>query len=140
MKSTTAVLITAPFLILFVCQATTALAEESDAVTLNNDGGLELSITANRRLQAVDETLALVSVITRENIEEIQVANLLELYCLVKVSDLFITDRIEIAGAFAGLGIDQILLGAKVDDKSTKCVDKNNIFEMKNVIQDILNK
>jgi len=74
------------------------------------------------------------------NIEEIQVANLLELYCLVKVSNLFITDRVEIAGAFAGLDIDQILLGAKIDDKSTKCVDKNSIFEMKNVIQDILNK
>ncbi len=89
MKSTTSILITAPFLILFVCQATTALAEESDAVILNKEGGLELSITANRRIQAIDETLAPVSIITRSNIEEIQandVIDVLRLQTSVNVS------------------------------------------------------
>ncbi|MEA2096051.1 MAG: hypothetical protein U9P73_05090 [Candidatus Cloacimonadota bacterium] len=74
------------------------------------------------------------------NIEEIHIANLLELYSLIKVGDLLITDRLEIAGTLADLGVDQIFLGTSSSDRSLKCVDQNNIIEMKNVIQDILNK
>jgi len=74
------------------------------------------------------------------NIEEIQIVNLLELYSLVKVSDLLITDKIEIAGAFAELDVNQIFLGSNFGSSLVKCVEQNKIFEMKNVIQDILNK
>jgi len=74
------------------------------------------------------------------NIEEIEVANLLELHNLAKVSDLFITDKPEIAGLFAYLDIDQIFLGSNFDCGSLKCVEQKNIFEMKNVIEDILKK
>jgi hypothetical protein len=74
------------------------------------------------------------------NIEEVQIASLLELYSLVKVSDLLITDRLEIAGTFADLGVDQIFLGKNSGKSSLKCVEQNNIFELKNVIHDLLNK
>lgn len=74
------------------------------------------------------------------NIEEIHVANLLELSSLVKVGDLLITDRLEIAGIFADLGVDQIFLGKNSDVSSLRCVDQNNIFELKNIIHDLLNK
>ena len=79
MKNTAAVLITAPLFILTSLQVPGVLAAESDAVTLNTDGGLELSITANRRLQEVDETLAPVSVITRKNIEQIQAQDMIDI-------------------------------------------------------------
>ena len=72
MKNITAVLITTPLFILTSLYFPVVFAAESDAVMLNKNGGLELSITANRRLQEVDETLAPVSVITRKNIEHIQ--------------------------------------------------------------------
>ena len=74
------------------------------------------------------------------NIEEIHVANLLELYSLAKVSDLLITDRLEIAGTFADLEVDQIFLGTNSGDRSLKCIDQNNIFELKNIIHDMLDK
>ena len=79
MKNMTAVLITAPLFILTSLQVPGVLAAESDAVTLNKAGGLELSITANRRLQEVDETLAPVSVITRKNIEQIQAQDVIDI-------------------------------------------------------------
>ena len=74
MKIISAVAITAAIFTLCAILTTNTFAAESDAVSLNDQGGLELSITANRRVQAIDETLAPVSVITRKNIEEI-VAN-----------------------------------------------------------------
>ena len=74
------------------------------------------------------------------NIEEIQVANLLELYSLANVSDFFITDRPEIAEVFAGLDVDQIFLGKSLDNKSLKCVEQDNVVDMINIIKNILNK
>lgn len=74
------------------------------------------------------------------NIEEIQVANLLELYCLVKACDLLITDKAEIAGTFTDLDVDQLFMGKNFGRRLLKCVEQNNIFEIKNVIQDILDK
>ncbi len=41
----------------------------ADSVKVTDDGGLQLSITANRRVQPVDETLASVTLITRDQIE-----------------------------------------------------------------------
>ncbi len=74
------------------------------------------------------------------NIEEIHIANLFELYSLTKVSDLLITDRIEIAGAFADLVANQIYLGTYFGNGSLKCIEQNNISNLKNIIHDILNK
>ena len=79
MKKITAALITAPLFILTSLQVPGVLAAETDAITLNKAGGLELSITANRRLQQVDETLAPVSVITRNNIEQIQAQDVIDI-------------------------------------------------------------
>ena len=74
------------------------------------------------------------------NIEEIQVANLLELYSLAKVCDLLITDRSEIAEVFAGLDVDQIFLGKSLDNRSVQCVEQDNVTKIINVINKILNK
>jgi hypothetical protein len=74
------------------------------------------------------------------NIEEIHIVNLFELFALAKVSDLLITDRLEITGAFADLGIDQIFLGSNIDNRQIKCVEKNNIGNLGNIIQNIINK
>ncbi len=74
------------------------------------------------------------------NIEEIHVVNLFELFTLAKVSDLLITDRTEIAGAFADLDINQIFLGSKFDNRQIKCVEKNNIAKLGNIIHNIINK
>ena len=57
-------------LILFSAQSSSLYAAES--VKLDNAGGLELSITANRRVQTVDKTLASVSIITRKDFENTQ--------------------------------------------------------------------
>ena len=75
-----------------------------------------------------------------EHIEEIHVANLFELYSLAKVSDLLITDRLEIAGTLADLVVNQIYLGTKFDSGSLRCIELNNIINLKNIIHDILNK
>ncbi len=74
------------------------------------------------------------------NIEEIHIVNLFELFALAKVSDLLITDRLEIAGAFADLGIDQIFFGSNIDNRQIKCVEKNYIANLGNIIQNIINK
>ena len=74
------------------------------------------------------------------NIEEIHIVNLFELFALAKVSDLLITDRLEIAGAFADLDIDQVFLGSNIDNRQIKCVEKNNIANLGNIIQNIINK
>ena len=74
------------------------------------------------------------------NIEEIQVTNLMELYSLAKVSNLLITDRMEIAGTFADIDVDQIFVGKNFGCRALKCVEQNNITGMKIIIQDILNK
>jgi hypothetical protein len=74
------------------------------------------------------------------NIEEIHIVNLFELFALAKVSDLLITDRLEIAGAFADLDIDQVFLGSNIDNRQIKCVEKNNIGNLGNIIQNIINK
>jgi vitamin B12 transporter len=50
----------------------------ADSVELTDDGGLQLSITANRRAQAIDKTLASVTVITREDIKKIQAHDIVD--------------------------------------------------------------
>ena len=50
-----------------------------DEIKLGNDGGLELSITANRRLQQANQSLAAVTVITKKEIENTQATEITEL-------------------------------------------------------------
>ncbi|WP_299878637.1 TonB-dependent receptor [uncultured Cocleimonas sp.] len=59
-----------------------------EAVQLNDEGELELSITANRRLQKTNETLAPVSVITRKNIDEIQAQSIIDVLRLQNGVDI----------------------------------------------------
>ena len=56
-----------------------ASVNAADAVKLASEGGLELSITANRRPLSIDKTLASVSVITREAIEKSNAHDVLDL-------------------------------------------------------------
>ena len=66
-------------------------AEETDSssdVQLSSDGSLELSITANRRPQNTNETLAPVSVITRKDIEAIQAQNIIDVLRLQSGVDI----------------------------------------------------
>lgn len=74
------------------------------------------------------------------NMEEINLLNLLELYDLAKVSDLLITDKREIAGAFADLDVAQIYIGYNIDNTQIKCIEITKIDNIKNVIYHFINK
>ena len=63
-------------------------ANSSNDVQLSSDGSLELSITANRRPQDTNETLAPVSVITRKDIEAIQAQNIIDVLRLQSGVDI----------------------------------------------------
>jgi len=56
----------------------TQAVQAADGVELT-DSGLELTVTANRRIQAIDKTLASVTVITRKQIEETQTQDIVDL-------------------------------------------------------------
>jgi vitamin B12 transporter len=51
----------------------------ADTVNVSEDGGLQLSITANRRPQSIDKTLASVTVITRKDIENTQAHDVVDM-------------------------------------------------------------
>jgi len=51
----------------------------ADSVNVDDEGGLQLSITANRRAQPIDKTLASVTVITKDDIETSQASSVQEL-------------------------------------------------------------
>jgi len=51
----------------------------ADSVNVNGDGSLQLSITANRQPQAIDKTLAAVTVITKEDIKKYKTTDLSDL-------------------------------------------------------------
>lgn len=74
-KLFTACKIALPLLIL---SSQTQIAQ-ADEVKLGKDGGLELSITANRRLQDVNKSLAAVTIINRSTIEKSQATEITEL-------------------------------------------------------------
>lgn len=65
-------------ILLSTSSLTSHICFAEDSVKLSEDGSLELSITANRRLQALDKTLAPVSVISREEIESIQAQDVID--------------------------------------------------------------
>ena len=58
--------------ILFSTLLLTTQNVSADSVTVADDGGLQLSITANRRPQSIDKTLASVTVITKKDFDKIQ--------------------------------------------------------------------
>lgn len=78
MKHTAATPKVVSFLLFTSLLTPSAFAAELDDVVLGDDGGLELSITANRRVQPVMQTLAPVSVITRNDIEAIQANDVID--------------------------------------------------------------
>ncbi|MEE9328389.1 MAG: TonB-dependent receptor [Cocleimonas sp.] len=86
----TAMKIAFPLILLSTPFQTTLAADDlDDTVKIGEDGGLEITITANRRLQPVESTLASVTVITRKDIEQIQaqdVTDVLRLQTGVDVS------------------------------------------------------
>lgn len=70
MKNTlTAIKLAIPFILL---STQTQIASAEDTVNIDEEVGLELSITANRRVQATKDTLSAVTVINREQIEQYQ--------------------------------------------------------------------
>ena len=71
----TASKIALPFILL---SSQTQIAIAADDVKLGNDGGLELSITANRRLQNINKSLAAVTIINRKMIENSQATEITE--------------------------------------------------------------
>jgi vitamin B12 transporter len=67
---------------LFIClfSSSILLANEAlNAGAVNEDDVLEIVITANRKAQTIDETMAPVTVITREDIEKYQATELIDL-------------------------------------------------------------
>ena len=74
--TTVATALTTP-LILFSSLLTTQNTF-ADTVKVDDEGGLQLSITANRRAQSIDKTLASVTVITRKDIENVQAHDLVD--------------------------------------------------------------
>lgn len=74
------------------------------------------------------------------NIAPIERKDLYELYLLAKSSDLFITDKANIAELFAVLGDTVILLGDKRSEKNVKCFGTKDLFMMKDFIGQHLKK
>lgn len=63
---------------LIILSTQAPLAYGADSITVDSAGGLELSITANRRPLAIDKTLASVTVITRKQLENTQANDLVD--------------------------------------------------------------
>lgn len=60
----------------------------ADTINVSDNGGLQLSITANRRAQAIDKTLASVTVITRKDIDKIQAQDVVDVLRLQRGIDI----------------------------------------------------
>lgn len=73
------------------------------------------------------------------NIEDIKILNLLELFDLAEVSDLLITNKIEVAGAFADHDVDQIYFGNNTNNEQLKQFESADLQNLKNKIYNILN-
>ncbi|MCF7859421.1 MAG: hypothetical protein K9N07_08915 [Candidatus Cloacimonetes bacterium] len=72
------------------------------------------------------------------NIEEIKIADLLELYNLAKVSDILITDKQTIAGTFSKLGIKQVYLGLDFGCENLQFTAPDNLVHLSKIINDSL--
>ena len=125
----TAIKIALPLILL---SSQTQIASAADSVAVDSDGGLELSITANRRLQAVNETLAPVSVITRNDIEQLQAQDVIDVLRLQAGVDI---SRNGGAGSQAGVFLrgaesDQVLVlidGMRVSSVTTGAFDWSSL-------------
>ena len=65
-----------------------SVAQAEDAVSLNQSGELEVTVTANRREQQSRNTLAPISVITRDEIENIQAQDIVDVLRLQNGVDI----------------------------------------------------
>ncbi|MCK4653817.1 MAG: hypothetical protein KAU01_05185 [Candidatus Cloacimonetes bacterium] len=74
------------------------------------------------------------------NIINFEIENLYEMYSLAKESDLFLSDNLALVGIFAKLGVNLIYLGEKVRTEDYKCIEPQNVFELKNVIPEVMKK
>lgn len=63
---------------LVLLSSQTQLAFADDDIKIANDGSLELSITANRRLQNINQSLAPTTIINRESIKKSQATKIIE--------------------------------------------------------------
>jgi len=70
--------ISLPLILVSVATSSIQTASAKDSVTINEDGSLEINITANRRAQTTNTTLAPVTIITRDDIEKYQAQSLFE--------------------------------------------------------------
>ena len=62
----------------FILFSTTSQTHANDGVQVNSDGGLELSITANRTPQEISKSLVATTVITKEEIQKYQASSVAE--------------------------------------------------------------
>lgn len=74
------------------------------------------------------------------NIFDIEIENLYEIYSLAKESDLFLSDNLALVGMFAKLGVNLIYLGEKVGTGDYNCIKPQNVFELKNIIPEVMKK
>ncbi|MCK4311769.1 MAG: hypothetical protein KAW88_03430 [Candidatus Cloacimonetes bacterium] len=74
------------------------------------------------------------------NIVDIEIENLYEIYSLAKESDLFLSDNPALVNIFAKLGVNLIYLGEKVGTDDYKCINPQNVFELKNIIPEVMKK
>ena len=74
------------------------------------------------------------------NIVNFEIENLYEMYSLAKESDLFLSDNLARVGMFDKLGVNLIYLGEKVGTKDYQCIGPQNVFELKNVIPEVMKK
>ncbi len=75
-------ILTTPFILLSTALLSTQITF-ADSVKIGDTGGLEISITANRRAQATNEALSAVTIITKQDIKNYQATRLEDVLRLV---------------------------------------------------------
>ncbi|MCK4695200.1 MAG: hypothetical protein KAT74_05540 [Candidatus Cloacimonetes bacterium] len=74
------------------------------------------------------------------NMRNLRDQNLLELYSIAEGSDVFISDNEEVVKIFSDLDVTQLFIDKKQTIKNIRTINPDNIYEVKNMIPEILNK
>jgi hypothetical protein len=74
------------------------------------------------------------------NMRNLRDQNLLELYSIAEGSDVFISDNEEVVKIFSDLDVTQLFINKKQTIKNIRTINPDNIYEVKNMIPEILNK